>query len=86
MTMFNGTNYVHQAAKMAPILEQKQGYGIITAYSDRPQEPAANATATEMAPFNDSMDHHGVARWTILLVMDPRIHAEFMVVDNAKTL
>jgi hypothetical protein len=67
-------------------LEQKQVYGIIKAYDDKPEEPAANATATEKAAFKDWMNRHGVARSTILLGMKPRIHTAYMVVDDAKTL
>jgi hypothetical protein len=71
---------------MALLLEQKQVYGIINVYDDKPEEPAANATATEMAAFKDWMNPHGVARSTILLGMEPRIQAEYTVVDDAKTL
>jgi hypothetical protein len=71
---------------MALLLEQKQVYGIITGYDDKPEEPAANATATEKAAFKDWMNRDGVARSTILLGMVPRIQADYMVVDDAKTL
>jgi len=71
---------------MALLLEQKEVYGIINGYDDKPEEPAANATATEKAAFKDWMNRHGVARSTILLRMEPRIQAEYTVVDNAKTL
>jgi len=61
-------------------------YGIIKGYDAKPEEPAANATATEKAGFKDWMNCHGVARSSILLGMEPRIQAEYTVVDNAKTL
>ena len=60
--------------------------GIIKGYDDKPKEPAANATATEKATFKDWMNPHGVARSTILLGMELRIQAEYMVVNDAKTL
>jgi hypothetical protein len=86
ITKFNGTNYAQWATEMALLLEQKQVYGIIKGYDDKPEEPAANATATEKAAFKDWMHRNGVARSTILLGMEPRIQAEYMVVDDAKTL
>jgi len=61
-------------------------YGIIKGYDDKPELPAANATATEKAAFKDWMNHNGVARSTILRGMEPRIQAEYTVVDDAKTL
>jgi len=86
ITKFNGTNYAQWATEMALLLEQKQVYGIITGYDDKPEEPAANATATEKAAFKDWMNRHSVARSTILLGMEPRIQADYTVVDDAKTL
>jgi hypothetical protein len=86
ITKFNGTNYAQCATEMALHLEQKQVYGIINGYDDKPEEPAANATATEKAAFKDWMNPHGVARSTILLGMEPRIQAEYTVVDDAQTL
>jgi len=86
ITKFNGTNYAQWATEMALLLEQKQVYGIIKGYDDKPEEPAANATATEKAAFKDWMNRHGVARSTILLGMEPRIQAEYTVVDDSKTL
>jgi hypothetical protein len=71
---------------MALLLEQKQVYGIIKGYNDKPEEPAANATATETAGFKHWMNRHGVTRSTILLGMEPRIPAEYTVADDAKTL
>jgi hypothetical protein len=71
---------------MALLLEQKQVYGIIKGYDNKPEEPAANATATEKAAFKDWMTRHGVTRSTILLGMEPSIRAEYMVVDDAKTM
>jgi hypothetical protein len=61
-------------------------YGIIKGYDDKLEEPAANATATEKAAFKDWMNRNGVARSTILLGMEPRIQAEYTVVDHAKML
>jgi len=61
-------------------------YGIIQGYDDKPEEPAAKATATGKAAFKDSMTRNGVARSTIVLCMEPRIQAEYTVVDDAKTL
>jgi len=86
ITKFNGTNYAQWAMEMALHLEQKQVYGIIKGYNDKPEEPAAKATAIEKAAFKNWMNHHGVARSTILLGMEPRIQAEYMVVDDVKTL
>jgi len=71
---------------MAILSEQKQIYGIIKGYDNQPEEPAANATAIENAAFNDWMNHHGFARLTIVLGMEPRIEAEYTVVEDAKTL
>jgi len=61
-------------------------YGIIKGYDDKPEEPAATATAIEKATFKDWMNRHGVARSTIQLGMEPRIQAEYTVVNDAKTL
>jgi hypothetical protein len=60
--------------------------GIIKGSDDKPEEPAAHATATEKATFKDWMNRHGVPRLTILLGVEPRIQAEYTVVDDAKTL
>jgi len=38
-----------------------------------------------MAAFKGGLNSHGVARSTILFGMEPRIHAEYTVVDDAKT-
>ena len=86
ITKFNGTNYAQWATEMALLFEQKQVYSIIKGYDDKPEEAAANATTTEKAAFKDWMNHHGVARSTILLSMEPRIQADYMVLNNAKTL
>jgi len=86
ITKFNGTHYAQWATEMALLLEQKQVYGIIKRYDDKPEEPAANATATEKPAFKDWMNRHGVARSTVLLGMEPRIQAEYTVVEDAKTL
>jgi len=70
---------------MALLLKEKQVYCIIEGYDDKPEEPAANATATEKAAFKDRMNRHGVARPTIILGMEPRIQAQYTVVEDAKT-
>jgi hypothetical protein len=62
---FNGMHCAQLATEMALHLEQKQVYGIIKEYDDKPQEPAANATVTEKAAFKDLMNRHGIARLTI---------------------
>src|SRR5882757_10372132 len=85
-TKFNGTNYAHWATEMGLLLEQKQVYGIIKGYDNKQEEPVANATATEKAASKDWMNHHGVARSTILLGMEPRIQVEYTVLEDAKTL
>jgi len=86
ITKFNGTNYAQWVTEMAQLLEQKQVFCIIKGYDDKPEELAANATATEMAAFKVWMNRHDAARSTILLGMDPRIQAEYLVIDDAKTL
>jgi len=86
ITKLNGTNDAQWATEMALLLEQKQMYGIIKGYDDKPEEPAANATATEKATFIDLMNRHGVARSSILLRMELRIQAEYTVVEDAKNL
>jgi len=86
ITKCNGNNYAQLATEIALLLEQKQVHGIIKGYDDKPEEPAANATATQKAAFKDWMNRHGVARSTILLGMEPRIQAEYKVVDDAKTV
>ena len=86
ITKFNGTNYAHWAIEMVLLLEQKQVYGIIKGFNDKPEEPAANATAAERATLKDWMNRHGVASWTILLGMEPRIQVKYTVVVNAKTI
>jgi len=86
ITKLNGTNCVQWATKMALPLQQNQVYGIIKEYNDKPGEPAANTTTTEMASFKDWMNRHGVARSTVLQGLQLRIQEEYMVVDNAKML
>jgi len=71
---------------MALLLEQKQVYGFITGYDDKPKEPGPNATATGKAAFKDWMNGHGVARSTILLGMELRMQAEYTVINDSKTL
>jgi hypothetical protein len=61
-------------------------YGIIKGYDDKPEEAAIQVTATENATFKDWMNRPGVARSTTLQDMEPRIQAEYQVVDDAKTL
>ena len=86
ITQFDVMIYAQCAPEMVLLLTQKQVYGIIKGYNDKPEEPAANTTATETAASKDWMNHHNVARCTILLSMEPRIQAEYTVVDDAKTL
>jgi len=86
ITKFNGTNYEQWATKMALLLEQKEVYGIVKRYDNKPEEPAANTTATEKAAFKNRMNRHGVGRSTILIGMEPRIQVEYTVVDDVKTL
>jgi len=69
ITEVNCTNYAQWATEMALLPEQKQVYGIIKGYDDKPEEPAANATPTEKAAFKDWINPHGVARSTIVLGM-----------------
>jgi hypothetical protein len=86
ITKFNGTNYVQCAPEIALLLEQKPVYEIINAYDEKPEEAATNVTATEKAAFKDWINRHGVARSTILLGMEPRIQAEYTVVEDGQTL
>jgi len=86
ITKFNGTHYAEWETWMALFLEQQQVYGIIKGYYDKPEEPAANATATEQTAFQDWMNRQGVARSTILVFLEPKIQAEYLVVHDAKTL
>jgi hypothetical protein len=86
ITKFNGMNDVQWATEMALLLKQKQVYGIIKGYDDKPEEPAPNATATERAAFKDWMKCFGVARSTMLLGMEPRILAQYTVVEDTKVV
>jgi len=86
ITKFNVTKYAQLAIKMALLLEQEPVCGIITGYNDKPEEPAANATATENPAFKDCMNRHGVVRWTIRLAREPRSQAEYTVFEDANTL
>jgi hypothetical protein len=81
--MFNGMNDAQWATEMALPLEKNQVYGVIKGCNDKPEDPAASATATKKAAFKDCMNPHGVARSTILLGMGPRIQAEYTVIDHA---
>jgi len=76
ITKFHGTNYAQWVTEMALLCDQKQVYRIIKGYNDRPQEAAANATATEKATFKDWLNRHCVTRLTILLGMEQRIQPE----------
>jgi hypothetical protein len=49
MTKLNGTNYAQCATEIALPLKQKQVYGIIKAYHNKLDKPAANTTPTEKA-------------------------------------
>jgi len=84
ITKFNGTNCAQWATEMALLLKQKQMYGIIKEYDDKPEEPAAHAPGTEKAAFKDWTNCRGVARSTISLGMAARIQAEYMPVENEK--
>jgi len=86
ITKFHWMNYAQWATEMALLLEQKQVYGIIKGYDQNLEDPAANTTATEKAAFKDWMNRHGITRSTILVGMEPKIHAEYTVVKDAKTL
>jgi hypothetical protein len=86
ITKFNGTNYAQWATEIAILPEQKQVYRIIKGYNDKPEEPAQNTTVPENSTFKDWMNRHRVATSTIQLGMEPRIHAEYMVVNDTKTL
>jgi hypothetical protein len=46
---------------MGLLLVQKEVYGIIKGYNDRPEEPAANPNTTGKAALKDCMSHHAVA-------------------------
>jgi len=61
-------------------------YRIIKGYDDTLGEPAAIMTTTDKAALKSWMNCHGVARSTILLGMEPSIEAEYMVIDDVKTL
>jgi hypothetical protein len=62
MTKVIDSNYAQWATEMALLLAPKQVYGIIKGYDNKPEEPAANATATGKAAFQDWNNHHSVAR------------------------
>jgi hypothetical protein len=49
ITKLNGTNYAQCATEIALPLKQKQVYGIIKAYHNKLDKPAANTTPTEKA-------------------------------------
>jgi len=83
---FECTKYAHWATVMALLLEQKQVYGIMKGYNDKPEEPEVNVTTTEKAAIKDWMNYHGVARLPIWLRMEPRIPTEYTVSDDAKTV
>jgi hypothetical protein len=86
ITKFKGTNNAQWATEMSLLLEQKQVYGIINGYDDKPEDPAANTTTTEKAAFKDWINLHVVARSTIWPGKEPRIQAEYMVVDDVQIL
>lgn len=68
---------------MTLLLEEKRVNGVIIEFNFKTEEPAANATTTEQAAFQDWNNHHGVARSTILLGIEPRIHAKYTVTGDA---
>jgi hypothetical protein len=86
ITKFNGMNYAQWATEMALLLKQKQVYGNIKGYDDKPEEPAANATATVKTAYKAWMNRHSVSRLTILLGMELGNQVEYTVVEDAKTL
>jgi hypothetical protein len=86
ITKINGTNYAQWGTDIALLLDQKQVYGIIKGYDDKPEQPTANVTATQNAAVNDWMNRHDVARLTILIGTKPTIQVEYTVIDDAKTL
>jgi hypothetical protein len=73
ITNFNGTNNAQWAIEIALLLEHKKVYGDITRYDDMLEEPATHLTAANKVAFKDRMIHHGVARSSLLQVMEPRI-------------
>jgi len=85
-TKINAKNLAQSANEIALLLEQMEVYGMVKRYADKQEEPAANVTATEMATFEDWMNHRGVARSTIPLGMEPRISADYTIIHDAKML
>jgi hypothetical protein len=47
---------------MALLPEEKRVNGVIKGLNDKTEKPAANATATGKAAFQDWNNHHSVAR------------------------
>jgi len=70
---------------MAQLRKQIQVNVIIKLSDDKMEEEAAHATTTGRAAFKDCMNHHRADGSTILLTLDPRIQAEYTVVDDGKT-
>jgi hypothetical protein len=71
---------------MALLLRKKKLKSIVNEYDNKPVVVVGNTTTTEKATFKDWVNHHGVRRLTILLSVEPKIQAEYMVVEHAKTL
>ena len=83
---FNGSNYKQWAGEMALLLEQKQVYGIIEGYDERPELPGDGATEKQKEAHREWMKQHGIARSTILLGMEPRLQSEYVEIRDAKKL
>jgi hypothetical protein len=82
--MFNSIICAQWGLNIALLLAQKQVYGIIKIFNYKREEAAASAAATGKAAFNDWITCHGVARSTNLLDMEPRIQAEYTVVNMVR--
>ena len=83
---FNGSNYKQWSGEMALLLEQKQVYGIIEGYDEKPGVPGDGATEKQREVYREWMKHHGIARSTILLGMEPRLQSEYVDIRDAKEL
>jgi hypothetical protein len=59
---------------------------MINGYDNKLKEPAKIPTAARKAKLKDRTNCDGVARLTILLGLESKLHVEYKVVDDAKTL
>jgi hypothetical protein len=57
---------------------------ILKRYDKKPEEPAANGTATANGTFQDWINRQGVASLTIVLGIELGINEEYMVIENAE--